>query len=339
MITYLFLSQGLEKIKQAMWNPEERGMYRAIFPWEVQDAEHRLIQFENMDEDDAEADWNFGSDQPLVMSQRRVSSQPHPMGLSFSSFERYHTNVPIVVDLPTQAESGDCFAVIVEGNDPTAYPKAHHQIMVRRSSPRRISNAAGDQVTLKTFVCYEANCELLAGSSFCCIIDDDSQYHRTVAPVENACIPCQECSSRGRLAAEHSTDPTLFDLLQLKMHCIRMRAVAKPKPLHESFHRDVHRLACVLYRGFDTDCAEDDSITIVAILRFLEPLDYALSALRLLKKQCVVNLLRKLFSSEHLDEKETDAVVACLSWVRTAMDQQPVPVIELVGEATSGRAL
>ena len=121
-----------------MWNPQDRGsMYRTIFPWEVQDAEHRLIQFENMDEDDAEADWNFddfiGNDQPLVMSQRRVSSQPHPMGLSFFSFERYHTNVPTVVDLPTQAESGDCFAGLVEENDPIAYPKAHHQIMVRRS--------------------------------------------------------------------------------------------------------------------------------------------------------------------------------------------------------------
>lgn len=304
-----------------MWNVDdqhERWIYRTIYPADVRNDEHRLIQFKNMEEIDAEADWNFEdpSNPPLIMSQRKPLTEVFPVGLSFFSFANDHVNTIISNDLPTQAEIGQVFTVIVENQDITD-TNAFKQIVKKRSQPKKIHNAAGREVTLKTFICYKANSDLLlAGSPFCCIYDNNPQNHRTVAPAEAAMIPCIDCILSGRLAAEPDTDPTLYTMLGFRMHCFRMRAAAEPKPLLPSFNRDVHHMACVFYRCFDTDCSEEDSKNIVAILWFLEQLDYQFSALKLIKKQCIIELLTSLFSNECLNEEETKEVEASLLWMR-----------------------
>jgi hypothetical protein len=230
-------------------------------------------------------------------------------------------NAIISTDLPTQAETGEIFAVIVENKQSIANTNAYKQLVTNRSQPKNIRNAANVEVTLQAFICYKANSELLnAGSQFCCVYDNHPLNHRTVAPAEDAIIGCKDCIIGGRMAAEPITQPSLFTMLDCKMHCFRIRAAGQPKPLLPSFYRDVHRLACVFYRGFDTNCSEEDSKNIVAILRFLEQLDYGLSALMMLKKQDVIDLLLSLFSNECLDEEETKEVQACLLWVRHVFD-------------------
>lgn len=278
---------------------------------------------------EAEADWNFdehlASGQPLTMSMRKTLTEAFPMGLSFFSFANDHENAVISVDLPLQAEIGEVFTVIVENNQAIANTNAYKQIVMKRSQPKKIRNAANAEVTLKTFICYKANSESLqAGSPFCCTYDNNIQNHRTVAPAEAAMIECIDCTVSGRLAAEPITQPTLYTMLDFRMHCFRMRAAAEPKPLLPSFNRDVHRIACVFYRGFDSDCSEEDSRNIVAILRFLEQNDYRFSALKLLKKECVIELLNSLFSNECLDEEETKEVEGCLFWIRNDFEQLPV---------------
>jgi hypothetical protein len=101
---------------------QDHWIYRTILPNEVRIAEHRLIQFKNMEEEDAEAEWNYdnhrASDgaEPLVMRQRRRPTEEFPMGLSFVSFENDHLNLVMSADLPDTADTGDVFAVIVENN-------------------------------------------------------------------------------------------------------------------------------------------------------------------------------------------------------------------------------
>eukprot|EP00981_Chlorochromonas_danica_P015137 scaffold10699_cov186-Ochromonas_danica.AAC.2 len=163
-----------------------------------------------------------------------------------------------------------------------------------------------------------------------------NHHHRrvttVVAPIEGVSINCIDCIIGGHLAAEPITQPTLYTMLGFRMHCFRIHAVAEPKPLQlllptTSFNRDVHHLACVLYRGFNTDCSEEDTKNIVAILRFLEELNYEISALKLLKKQSVIELLLTLFSNECLDEEETKEVLACLSWIRNNDFNQLLPAV------------
>jgi hypothetical protein len=317
---------------------QDHWIYRTILPNEVRIAEHRLIQFKNMEEEDAEAEWNYdnhrASDgaEPLVMRQRRRPTEEFPMGLSFVSFENDHLNLVMSADLPDTADTGDVFAVIVENNPAAKNSSAYNQIVGKRSQPKKIRNAAGAVVTLKAYICYKANsASLTADSPFCCLHDNNPPIIRTVAPAEGSIINCIECSIGSRLAAEPMTVPTLFTMIEFRMHCFRMHAAAEPKPLLPSFNRDVHRLACVFYRGFDTDCSEEDSKNIVAILRFLEQFDYLLSALKLLRKQCVIDLLQGLFSSEFLDEEETKEVVACLLWMRNDFDSCVVSNLELTG--------
>jgi hypothetical protein len=298
------------------WNADDqhdRWIYRTIYPAEVRNDKQRLIQFKNMEELDAEADWNFNdyleTNQPLTMSQKSLT------GLSFFSFANDHLNVIISRDLPAEAESGDVFAVLVESKDSVANSNAYKQIVTKRSQPKKIRNVANAEVTLKTFICYKANSELLtADMPFCCIYDNNPQNHRTVAPVADAGIECIDCTIGGRLGAEPITQPTLYVMLDFRMHCFRFRAAAKPRPLSAGFNREVHRLACVLYRGFDTDCSEEDSKNIIDILRFFDQLDYKLSALKLLRKQRVIELLRALFLNECMDEEETMEVQAVLMW-------------------------
>lgn len=316
-------------IKIMIWNADdrdERWIYRTINPGEVNNYEHRLIQFKNMEEMDAEAEWNFdehlASGQPLMMSTRKTLTETFPTGLSFFSFANDHEDAVISTDLPVQGESGEVFTVIVENNQAIANTNAYKQIVTKRSQPKKIRNSANAEVTLKTFICYKADSELLqVGSPFCCIYDNNPQNHRIVAPAKATMIECIDCTVSGRLAAEPITQPTLFTMLGLRMHCFRMHAAAKPKPLLPSFNRDVHRMACAFYRGFDTDCSEEDARNLVAILRFLEQNDYRLSALKLLKKDCVIELLKSLFSSECLDEEETKEVEGCLFWMRNNFEQ------------------
>jgi hypothetical protein len=322
-----------------MWNADDqhdRWIYRTIYPADLRTSEHRLIQFRNMEEFDAEANWNFDenetTNQPLTMSQRKTLAKANLTGLSFFSFANEHLNAVISPDLPTQAEIGDVFAIIVESNPSIANSNAYKQIVTKRSQPKKIRNAANAEVTFKAFICYKANSEFLtAGDPFCCIYDNNPQNHRTVAPVENAVIECIECTIGGRLGAEPITQPTLYAMLGFRMHCFRLRTAAKPRPLSSRFNRDVHRLACVLYRGFDTDCSEEDSKNIVDVLRFLDQLDYRFSALKLLKKQCVIELLSTLFLNECINEEETMEVEAVLLWMRNDFDQQRVSELELVG--------
>jgi hypothetical protein len=73
-----------------MWNDNDnhrRWIYRTISPAEVKDDEHRLIQFKNMEELDADANWNFdgslASGQPLTMSHKIALTEAFPAGLSF----------------------------------------------------------------------------------------------------------------------------------------------------------------------------------------------------------------------------------------------------------------
>lgn len=310
----------------SQWNADdrhERWIYRTIYPAEVRNAEHRLIQFKTMDEElGAEADWNFDDttvSRQLTMSQRRGLTEVCPMGLSFFSFENDHLNTVVCADLPTSAENGDVLAVLVENNPSIKSSNAYHQIVTKRSQPRKIRNAVGEEVTLKAFICYKANSERTR-SPFCCIRDNNPQNHRTVAPDEGETMNCIDCTVGGRLAAEPTTEPTLFQMLDCRMHCFRIRAAAKPRHLLPHFDGDVHRLACVLYRGFDTDGSEEDSTTIIDVLQFLEQNDYQLSALTLLKKQCIMKLLYSLFSNEHLDEEETKEVEACLQWMRNEVE-------------------
>lgn len=317
--------------KMFAWNADDqhdRWIYRTIYPADVRNDQHRLVQFKNMEEIDAEANWNFDdylvtNNQSLIMSQRSILTEPFPMGLSFFSFANDHdANVIISPDLPTQAESGNVFAIIVESNASIENSNAFKQIVTKRSQPKKIRNAANAEITLKSFICYKANSELLAtGRPFCCIYDNNPQNHRTVAPVEHAYIECIDCTIGGRLGAEAITQPTLYEMLGFRMHCFRTRALVKPRLPSPSFNRDVHRLACVLYRGFDTDCSEEESKSIIDILRFLDQLEYRLSALKLLKKQCVIELLSALFLSECINEVETLEVEAVLLWMRNVLDQ------------------
>jgi hypothetical protein len=311
-----------------MWNDNDnhrRWVYRTIFPAEVKDAEHRLIRFENLEQIDADANWNFdgslASGQPLTISQKIALMEAFPAGLSFFAFNNDHLNAIISTDLPTQAETGNVFAVIVENNRSIANTNAYKQLVTNRSQPKKIRNADNVEVTLKVFICYKANSELLiAGSQFCCVYDNHTLNHPTVAPAEDAIIGCEDCKIGGHIPAEPITQPSFFTVLDCKMHCLRIRAAEEPKQLLPTFNRDVHRLACVFYRGFDTDCSEEDSKNIVAILRFLEQFDYEFSALMMLKKQDVIDLLMSLFSNECLNEEETKEVVVCLLWVRHVFD-------------------
>jgi len=91
------------------------------------------------------------------------------------------------------------------------------------------------------------------------------------------------------------------------LHCIRLRAVAKPRPMEAGFDADVHFFAGLLYRSFETDCSEEDSIRIVDILHELDRLNYSPAAL--LPKASTLELLRRLFVREDLDESETDLLV------------------------------
>ena len=178
-----------------IWNADDgndRWIYRTIYPAEVKIAEHRLIQFKNMEELDAEADWNF-DDHPLRMSVRRTLTEAFPIGLSFFSFANDHKSAVISNDLPLPAEIGEVFTVIVENNQAIANTIAYTQIVTKGSQPKKIRNAAGADVTLKTFICYKANSEsLLAGAPFRFIHDNNPQNHRIVAPSEAAMIECIE---------------------------------------------------------------------------------------------------------------------------------------------------
>lgn len=302
----------------------DRWIYRTIYPAEVRNDRNKLIQFKNMEEIDAEANWNYDDQPPpnqLTMSQRTTLKEACPMGLSFFSFAEHHSGATISSDLPIQAETGDVFAIIVESNAAIGNSNAYNQIVTKRSQPKKIRNAANQEVTLKTFICYKANSELLqTGMPFCCIYDNNPQNHRTVAPVDGFNINCVDCTISGRLGAEPITNPSLYDMLDFRIHCFRMRAAAEPRPLSSNFDRDVHRLACVLYRGFDTDCSEEDSMNIVCILRWLDQLDYRFAALKILKKQNVIDLLSVLFSNECINEEETMEVEAVLAWMRTGYD-------------------
>jgi hypothetical protein len=177
-----------------------------------------------MEELDAEADWNFTDDletnQPLAMSQSSDLA-----GLFFFSFANDHLNVIISRDLPAEAESGDVFAVLVESKDSIANSNAYKQIVTKRSQPKKIRNIANAEVTLKTLICYKANSELLtADMPFYCIYDINPQNLRTVAPVADAGIECINCTIGGRLGAEPITQPTLYVMLDLRMHCFRSAA-------------------------------------------------------------------------------------------------------------------
>jgi hypothetical protein len=64
-----------------------------------------------------------------------------------------------------------------------------------------------------------------------------------------------------------------------------MRAAAKPRTLSSLFDNGVHRLACKLYKGFESDCCcEEDSKNIIAALRFLDELSYKAESLKFIKK-------------------------------------------------------
>eukprot|EP01032_Pedospumella_encystans_P012352 gene12352-14298_t len=293
-----------------------------------------------MEEVDAEADWNYDehieSNAPLLMSQRKPLTEAFPVGLSFFSFENDHCKVVVSDDLPSQAESGEVFTVVVANNPTIANSTAYKQIIAKRSQPKKIRNAANAEVSLKAFICFQANSELLvAGLPFCCVFDNNPHNHRTVAPVENGSISCVDCVIGGRLAAEPVTEPTLFEMLDFRMHCFRMRAAAEPKPLLPFFDENVHHIACVLYRGFDSDCSEEDAANIVCILRFFAQLDYSLSALKLIKKSCVMNLLGGLFTNEYLDEEETKAVESCLWWMANESDKKETSSREQIVSRTT----
>jgi hypothetical protein len=310
----------------------ERWIYRTIYPNEINVANKILTQFKNMQEMDAEADWNYDEhiedpdNIPLQMSQKTISTEVFQMGLSFFAFANYHQSVVIVQDLPMVAEIGDNFAIIVEGNTNVQNSMAYRQFMQRRSQPRKIRNTANEEVTLKTFICYKANSDrLVAGSQFSIIWDSNRMNHRYVAPAANVFIGCTDCIIGGRLGAEpNGAQPSLFSLLDLKIHCFRMRAAAQPTAFCSHFDGDVHRLACILYRGFDTECCEEDSKNIIAILRFLNLTNYKVDSLKLIKKQCVIDLLTVLFMSEYLDEEETKSVESILFWVRKEFDYRVV---------------
>ena len=151
------------------------------------------------------------------------------------------------------------------------------------------------------------------------VSDNNPIYHRTVAPAENDFISCVECSIGGRLGAEPIGAQPLFNLLDFKMHCFRMRAAAQPRPLCSEFDSDVHRLACVLYRGFDGECCEEDTKIIISILQVLDKTGYSIEALKVIKKQILVDLLTMLFMSECIDEEETKQVGLVLSWIRALL--------------------
>jgi hypothetical protein len=292
-----------------------RWIYRSINP---DDVPHRLIQFQNMQESNAEADWNLDDGSAtLKMWQKRTSTGEFPMGLPFFSFANDHENAVTSPDLPTQAEHGDNFIVILEDNASAPTSLAYKQIVLTKCHPRKIRNSGGEEITLKAFVCYKGNSDLLVtGMPFCCIYDNIPQNHRTITLVEGSCINCIDCSIGGHLGAEPITEPSLSEILGLKMHCLRLRAAAEPRPLGPGVDQHIHRLARVLYRGFDTDCSEADSKAIINILHHLNQCDYQLSALKCLKRHDLVELLLNLFASECIDEEETKEVQAVLSWIR-----------------------
>eukprot|EP01036_Dinobryon_divergens_P028237 gene28237-37150_t len=320
------------------WTAEDshgRWIYRTIYPSEVRMASQRLIQFENMEELNAEADWNFDQrtedpNIPFTLSQRMTLVDIFPKGLSFFSFENDHPPAKIVQDLPVVAEMDDTFAVIVEGNAIVGNSNAFNQIVNKRSQPKKIHNAANEEITLKAFICYKANSDNLLGSQFIMVSDNNPIYHRTVAPAENEFISCVDCLIGGRLGAEPipiGAQPSLFNLFEFKMHCFRMRAAAQPRPLCSEFDSDVHRLACVLYRGFDGDCCEEDTKNIIAILQFLDKNGYSIEALKMIKKQILIDLLTVLFMSECIDEEETKEVGLVLSWIRNELDLRSIKSI------------
>jgi hypothetical protein len=159
------------------------------------------------------------------------------------------------------------------------------------------------------------------------VSDNNPIYHRTVVPAESEFISCVDCSIGGGLGAEPIGTQPLINLLDFKMYCFRMRAAAQPRPLCSEFDIDVHRLACVLYRGFGGECCEEDSKNIIAILQFLDKTGHSIEALKVIKKQVLIDLLSMLFMSECIDEEETKQVGLVLSWIRNELDRRSIKSI------------
>lgn len=72
----------------------------------------------------------------------------HPKGLSFFSFASDHLDAIILPDLPTQAESGDVFAIIVENNPSITSIRAYERTVTIRCWPRSVRNSANEEVSL-----------------------------------------------------------------------------------------------------------------------------------------------------------------------------------------------
>lgn len=290
----------------------------------------RLTVFKHMLDQNAEANWNLDEHlvdgTPLELEQRHTLTDSDPKGLSFFSFVNDHSHAVIVDDLPESAEAGVTLAIVAQGNDNLTNTNAHRQLIQQKRQLRKVRNSDNREITLKPFLCYKANSELLSPEcQFTCVWDNNPNYHRTLTPTAGVKIACTECEIDGRAAADPTgAQPPLLELMDFQLHCFRIRAGAEPIALKAHFDSDVHRLATALYRGLDTDCTEEHAKRTIDVLRFLDLNDYSLNALKLLKKADLLDLLLALFMSECLDEEETKKVGHVLSWVREELDRRSV---------------
>jgi hypothetical protein len=222
-------------------------------------------------------------------------------------------NANFVEDIPTDAQTGDKFIVIIENNSNIEQTQAYKRMIKQRSIPKKIQSLNGREIKLSAYICYKANSQLI-DDNFSVFWDNNPVGHRTVAPIENVFIPCIEASIGNNLAAEPQTTPSLYDSLGFSLHCFTMEAAAEPRPLCSNFDGNVHQLACVLYSAFG-DCDEEDSKKIIGILRILDENDYTIAALNTFHKQNIVDLLKNIFVSDYIDPEVISIIVKTLQWI------------------------
>ena len=174
-----------------------------------------------------------------------------------------------------------------------------------------------EEIKLRTFICFKSCSHLPDDCAFTVHWDDDPAGPRTVAPRENLFIPCVAHEVGGNSAAEPQTTPSLFDLLDFKIHCFIMRAAVEPKPLCSNFDENFHLLACVLFAAFE-NCCETDSNTAVDILKSFESNGYSHTALTPFRRQDMIDILKNIFVGEFTDEMESERVLKVLQWIRSA---------------------
>lgn len=251
------------------------------------------------------------------MTQKHELDEQLSRGLSFFSHHHNHSNAIFIEDLPVDARTGDRFIINVENVEKIEHTNAYHTIIRRKNSPTIGPNK---KTKLRTFICYKSFSHLPDDCEFTVHCHNSNPSgHRTLAPRENLLIPCTPYEVGGESAGEPQTFPSLFDLLNFKLHCFIMTAAAEPKPLCLNFDENVHLLACVFYSAFE-NCCEADSKTVVDLLKSFELNDYSLTSLTSICKEDIINILEDIFVGEFTDDKESERVIKVLQWIRGVKD-------------------